>query len=235
VSPLEIASLNRGRTTFQRIADARFFNGWVKVITAEVVVAHTCTSCTLNPGDEFAFQVYGNKKDVFFHAKLKAFQRADIGPFAADCVGSTVGLNLGCQILTPMTFREGVSQPRFCVEGVTADIVANEDRVTEGAVVIDIGPGGFAALTVAHLRKGDLVNVNLSAFGQTVLCQAEVRNTTRNALDARYQRTGFQILTMERVDRLRWKQVYSLVLEANKQQAAKFSTTDRLGGRRDAA
>lgn len=221
-------ALNRGRTTFQRTSDAKFFNGWIKVITAEVVVAHTCTSCTLSPGDEFAFQVYGNRKDAFFRARLKAFQRAEPGAFlATDLGGAIIPLNLGCEILSQITSREGSNQPRFFVEGVTADITVDQDVTCEGSVVIDIGPGGFAALTMGYLRKGDIVDATLHAYGLEVTCQAEVRNTTRNALDERYQRVGYQMLAMERLDELRWKQVYNLVQEQSRAVASKLTGQDR--------
>jgi hypothetical protein len=220
MSPLEIVLLNRARTTFQRVADGKFFNGWVKHVTPDLIIVHTCTSCELNPGDEFAFQVYGNNKDAFFSARLKAFQGAELGPFATpDRSGPTVPLNLGCEITSAMVFKDCVTQPRFCVQGLSVDLKANDELIATKATVIDVGPSGFAALSEVPLKKGEIVEATLHAFEHKVCCRAEVRNCVKNALNPTFHRLGMLIMDMERVDGLRWKQLYSTILEQNKRQA----------------
>ncbi len=214
---VDVVVLNRARTTFQRVSDAKFFNGWVKHITPDVIVAHTCTNAVLEPGDKFSFQVYGNKKDAFFHATLTAIHGAEQGPFYGS---NATTVELGCNITTEMHFKEAQGQPRFCVDGMSADVVLDENSSTINAPVIDIGPGGFAAVTGRHFKKGDLVNVSLYANGQLVQCFAEVRNCIVNGLAPDYQRTGMQIKRMDRVDALRWKQLYLGILEGNKMQGA---------------
>jgi hypothetical protein len=236
MSPLEIVLLNRARTTFQRVTDGKFFNGWVKHVTPELIVVHTFTSCELRPGDEFAFQVYGNNKDAFFSARLKAYQGAELGPFATpDRCGHAAALNLGCEIISAMVFKDCVTQPRFCVQGMTVDLSMDGEVITRGGMVIDIGPSGFAALSETPLRKGDIVDAKLHAFEQQVCCRAEVRNCVKNALNPNYRRIGMLILDMERVDGLRWKQVYMTVLEQNKKQASALKESAQPRIKRDAA
>lgn len=213
MTSLDIVVLNKARTTFQRVSDAKFFNGWIKHITPDVLVAHTCTNCALDVGDEFSFQVYGNKKDAFFHAILTSMQGAEQGPSYGSSMNA---VELGCNITTEMLFKDSQGQPRFCVEGMTADIIGEEDRSSMGSIVIDIGPGGFAAITGRHFRKGDQVQVSLYANGQLVQCLAEIRNCIVNGLNPEFQRTGMQIKGMNRIDALRWKQLYSGILEGNK-------------------
>jgi hypothetical protein len=209
--------LNRARTTFQRISDAKFFNGWIRNVTIDVVIAHTCTNCRLEPGDEFAFQVYGNKKDAFFHARLASLQSSDQTPmFTTDRTGGFHALDLGCHVTTEMTLRESHGQPRFFVEGVTADILRTDGMEVEGAIVIDIGPGGLAAIVSTSFKKGDVVGVTLRNNGQVVQFEAEIRNSVVNALSAEFQRVGLQIRRMDRVDALRWKQLYLALLDSNK-------------------
>lgn len=213
--------LNRARTTFQRIGDAKFFNGWVKRITPETVVVHTCTGCLLNPGDEFSFQVYGNRKDAFFRAHLVMLQGAEVAPiFTSDRSGSLSALELGCHLTTSMTFKDCHHHPRYYVEGVTADVWNDESIREDGATVIDMGPEGFAAITSRQFRKHDRVHVALYASGHYVQCEAEVRNCVVNSLNIEFQRTGLQICSMDRVDALRWRQLYQEILEANKMQGA---------------
>lgn len=184
------------------------------------MVVHTCTNSDLIPGDEFAFQVYGTGRDAYFNARLKVLQGAEMGPFVR-CVGRIPmkPVNLGCEIISDMTFKEGLTQPRFCVEGVTVDLSADDELLTEGGIVIDVGPGGFAAITDLGLKKWDHADAVISAFDQTVCCRVEVRNCVRNGLDPNVQRTGMKILDMERVDGLRWKQVYNTIIDFNRKEA----------------
>jgi hypothetical protein len=217
MSSIDVVALNRARTTFQRVSDAKFFNGWVKHITLDSVVAHTCTSMQMQLGEEFSFQVYGNRKDAFFHAILTTLHRADEGPvFSLDRLGGATPVELGCQLATEMTLKDSSGQPRFCVEGACADIKSESGHQVENAIIIDIGPAGFAAITDRKLRKGDRVTVSLFARGQMVRCQAEVRNCVVNTVNADFQRTGLLITRMERVDALRWKQIYVAILDENK-------------------
>ena len=217
MNTLDVVVLNRARTTFQRVSDAKFFNGWVKHITPDTLIAHTCTNCQLDPGDEFSFQVYGNKKDAFFHATLVSLAGAEQGPSYGSSMNA---VELSCNITTEMAFKDGQGQPRFCVEGMSADIFGDEERESLSSVIIDIGPGGFAAVTGRHFRKGDQVRVSLYANGQLVQCTAEIRNCIVNGLNPEFQRTGMQIKRMDRIDALRWKQLYMGILDSNKMHGA---------------
>jgi hypothetical protein len=214
---IDIVALNRARTTLQRVSDAKFFNGWIKQITPDTVVAHTCTSMPMQLGDEFSFQVYGNRKDAFFYATLTALHRAQEGPvFSFDRSGGATPIELGCRLSSEMVLKDSSGQPRFCVEGACADITTQSGHQIENAIIIDIGPAGFAALTDRKLKKGDQVAVSLFARGQLVKCHAEVRNCVVNTVNPTLQRTGLLITRMERVDALRWKQIYVAILDENK-------------------
>jgi hypothetical protein len=216
---MDVVALNSSRTTFQRISDAKFFSGWIKSINPHVVVAHTCTNSQPQTGEEFAFQVYGNSKDAFFHGKLVALHGAENAVFSSDRSGSAISaFELSCEITTEMVFKDSRGQPRFCVEGITADIRAGDELKTDSGVVIDIGPGGFAVLSEAKLKKGEIVQVALYARGQLVRCDGEIRSCVTNSLNAAFSRVGVQIKRMERIDSLRWKQLYSSVLESNRVQ-----------------
>jgi hypothetical protein len=209
--------LNRARTTFQRISDAKFFNGWIRSVTRETVVAHTCTNCLLEPGDIFAFQVYGNSKDAFFHARLVSLHGA--GPtslYTPDRASGFHAIDLGCHLTTEMTLKGSHGQPRFFVEGISADVNRADGFASEAAVVIDIGPGGLALIAQRGFFKGDDVKVSLHSKGQTIHFEAEVRNCVANPLSVDFQRIGLQIQRMERVDAMRWKQLYMLLLDSNR-------------------
>jgi hypothetical protein len=217
MSTVEIVALNRARTTLQRLSDGKFFNGWIKLITLDSVVVHTCTSAKLKLGEQFSFHVYGNKKDAFFFGSLVSLHGAEQGPvFVSDRSGAATPVELGCDVTSEMTFKESTGQPRFCVEGACADIRSECGHRVDSATIIDIGPGGFAAMTDRHFRKGDRVAVSLFARGQLVQCLAQVRNCVANYLNTDFQRTGMQIVQMERVDALRWKQIYVAILDENK-------------------
>lgn len=212
----DVVVLNRARTTFQRVADAKFFNGWIRNISPDTVVVHTCTSCPIKPGDKFAFQVYGNKKDAFFRASLMTLQGASQAPvFGADRMAPS-SIELACRITTEMEFHDGLGQPRFCVEGAAADLRHYGELLCIGCPVIDVGPAGFAVISDATVTKGDFVDVSISARSQLIQCRAEVRNCVVSALNSRFHRVGFQMREMDRVDALRWKQLYLDILESNK-------------------
>jgi hypothetical protein len=216
LNSLEIVALNSARTTFQRVSDGKFFNGWIKSIDPDKLVAHTCTSAALAHGDEFAFQVYGYRKDAFFHAILNSLHTpAHPSSFSTDRAGTAIAVELSCDLTTVMKLKEGQQPPRFCVEDVIADVALDDARRVQSATVVDIGPGGFAVITDRCFKKGDIVEVILYANGLNIQCEAEVRNCAVNVLNTEYQRTGLQIRTISRIDATRWTQLYRTIVESN--------------------
>ncbi|MFI5385426.1 MAG: hypothetical protein ACHQ50_04815 [Fimbriimonadales bacterium] len=193
VNTPNMVALNRVRTMFQRVSDARFFNGWVVRIMPDSVVAHTQTNCDLKPGDAFSFQVFGNKQDAFFLASLISVQRAELGyAVAGGRSPDRHGLELVCQVTTKVRLKDCKEQPRFFVDGVIADITCADGTRSEGATVIDVGAGGFAAVTGRTMAKGDRVEISLYGNGLFIQCVAEVRNSIVCGASSDFQRTGFQ-------------------------------------------
>lgn len=212
MNPSDIVALNHARTTFQRISDGKFFNGWVELIWPDVVVAQINKSVSVTLGEEFAFHIYGNGQDAFFHATLLELQNATESNRTASEVPAT---QLTCEVSTEITFSKNSQQPRFSVEGVSADVELNGKRLASHTMVIDIGPRGLAVLVEHGIKRGEVVEVSLFYRGQVVRFEGEVRNCIGSA-NAILHRVGLEIKSMNRVDAIRWKQVYISILEANK-------------------
>lgn len=216
VNTPNIVALNRVRTTFQRISDARFFTGWIIHVFPDRMAAYTKTTCPLQPGDEFSFQVFGNKQDAFFRARLIAAERVDFGLPVPGAGCDKDGLELVCALTTKVRFKASKEQPRFVVDGIIADLTNSEGYKAEAISVMDIGAGGFGAFTERRFQKGDEVAVTLFSNGVRIQCVAEVRNCLVCRSSPDYQRTGFQIVGMDRVNSLRWKQFYVATVEQNR-------------------
>jgi hypothetical protein len=217
VAQPNLIALNRVRTIFQRMSDARFFNGWILHLSPHKVIAHTQSNCLAMPGDDFSFQVFGNKQEALFQARLMTLHRAEtrFDP-TGGVTGNRNGLELACQLTTKIQLQACKEQPRFFVEGVIADIAAPGNELIKGVTVIDVGPGGFAAVTGRGLAKGEHVAVTILGKGLHLQCIAEVRNCIVCGGNQDYQRTGMKILEMDRINALRWKQLYTSIVESNR-------------------
>lgn len=211
-----LLALNNARTTFQRVADAKFFSGWVKHISPQEITFLVHTACIVAPGDEFAFQVYGNGHDAFFRGKAVSVVGAEPGPLFAMNRASATSLEVTCDILGSMAFRDARGHPRFHVTGVTAQINPRSVEDCPRDLVIDVGPVGFSILTMQRLKKSQKVDLLIYANEHTIECRAEVRNCITYSLNNEYQRMGMQIEGMTRIDARRWKELYSEILQASK-------------------
>jgi hypothetical protein len=115
-----------------------------------------------------------------------------------------------------MRFEESRNQPRFFVTGITASLAVDGKPIGDIVPVVDIGPLGLSLVTDQRLKKGETVTVTVSSEGHSVRCEAEVRNSVTYSHGQEYQRVGLLLLAMERIDAVRWKQIYSSVLESSK-------------------
>lgn len=211
-----LLALNNARTTLQRVSDAKFFSGWVKRISPQEITFLVHTACLIAPGDEFAFQVYGNGHDAFFRGKAVSVVGAEPGPLFAMNRASATSLEVNCDILGSMALRDARGHPRFHVSGVTAQINPGSSEDGQRDIIIDIGPVGFSILTAQKLKKSQKVDLFIYTKDQTIECRAEVRNCITYSLNNEYQRVGMQIEGMTRIDARRWKELYSEILQASK-------------------
>lgn len=201
----------------QRLSDARIFNGWIKEVTPVKVVAHLRTTAAIEVDDEFSFQVYGNKMNASFLARVTATTPAEFGAvFATDKLLSPNTLEVVCRVTTSMRYSAALEDPRFCVEGATADISVGLDRFMRSVAVLDVGPRGFAALIDQPLAKGEVATVALYAHGLLVKLEATARSSVKIAPDGDFKRVGFEITNFDRSTSARWKQVYDAVVASNR-------------------
>lgn len=202
---------------FQRLGDARIFNGWIKEITPVKVVAHLRTTAAIELEDEFSFQVYGSKMNASFLAKVTATRSAEDGAvFATDDLHSPNALEVVCRVTTSMRYATSVEDPRFCVKGAKADISVGPGRLLRSVTILDLGPRGFAALTDQPLAKGEVATVALYAYGLLVKVEATVRSSVKVAPDTEMKRIGFEVTNLDRATAARWKQVYAAVVASNR-------------------
>src|SRR5579862_6827243 len=206
----DLVALNNARTTFQRISDAKFFTGWVKQITPWTIVAYTCTDSKIENGDTFAFQVFGNGKDAFFRAVVSEQHSVDPGPLFSKKRLNGYSVELTCDVEGDMRFQDSRGQPRFFVSGFVAEVGGDQ------STVIDIGPQGFSMVGDNEYAKGDRLTVIIKAAAHCVECEVEVRNCIRYPLHKDYHRTGVQIMSTSRIDSLKWKELYSTILDASR-------------------
>ncbi len=206
----DLFSLNNARTTFQRVLDAKFFNGWVKHITPRTITVYTCTDSRMEPGDTFSFQVYGNGNDAFLRATITEVHGVDPGPLFSKKRFSGYSVEMTCEIRGGMTFQESRGQPRFFVSGFVAEVCE------ELCTVIDIGPAGFSVVSERAFAKGELLTITVKTLTHVAQCGVEVRNCITYPLDKHYHRIGVQIVSMGRIDAQKWKELYATTLEGSR-------------------
>jgi len=201
--------LKNARTTFQRLSDAKFFHGWVNQISPQTVSVYSCSDTRFECGDQFSFQVFGAGMDAHFQATLVNIQNADLGKLFSNKRSGCYPAELSSHISGPITFRDSREQPRFFVRDIGARF---SDSTSELCPVLDIGPLGLSVVTDREFRKGDEISLSIHSPIHTLNCIATVRNII--AYD--FQRVGFEIVTMDRIDAKKWARIYASVLESNK-------------------
>lgn len=208
-------SFNGVRSRFQRLADSRFFVGWVLTFYSNLIVVRGMTDAILTPGEEYYFEIHGVNAMATFTARLKKFDELDVLKNAnfhfvhgADTQVISVGeLDIEFEITSQVRYSRAVEQYRLLVNKMTAEFEC-KGKVHE-MTVADISPGGMGLIGETSFSMGDKGVVRVfSEFG-VIHCDVDVRYSIRDPRSRVAFRTGAKIANMSRVDEAKWTSLLS--------------------------
>ena len=199
------------RVRFQRIRDAKIFNGWIENFFGNTIEVTTSTEAPVEIGDEFRMEGFGHHISVVFNAKLESVATFDV--LSAGAVRAIEGSNARIIEAKQVSFALTVSSPvRFCASSESVRMKVGEifTRVKAGGenvdgFVLDVGPNGLGTVLRSQLKKGDCVEVTIATNLGDIKAMANVRYSHPDKERKGLWRTGLMFTDMGRIERPRWE------------------------------
>lgn len=194
-------TFSNSRARFQRLQDAKLFNGWVNALNSKGVIVSVAEGIGLSPGEQFRFEVFGTRAVAVFEAQLEILS----GSLAAFVLSSSVRTMSSTEemrvrtrdvsaklFLAPLPL-EGSGIPEVDLLGTAT----SEHPIAAGDIV-DISLRGLGLLSEKPLAKGERLRMEIETpwgrcegFGEVRYCKA----------DRSRFRVGIEITEMDRLNR----------------------------------
>lgn len=174
------------RTRFQRLADARFFSGWIQQLDARGAVIDFDGGEEVRVGEEFFFEISGKKHTYSFRGRLVLAS----------------GKHLAFQILGDLRLGPVREEVRVAASGAQASVTsANRGYL---ARVADISPSGVGLLMSVALEREATVELAIDTAQGEVTCKGVVRYCrTANPAGTAF-RVGLALLLDDRCAQAKW-------------------------------
>jgi hypothetical protein len=194
------------RVRFQRLTDARLFNGWLDDFRGSMLTVQTVDDLTDDVGARFNFEAFGLGVTAVFEAKLALVAQRPVhtagveGALALSQAPGWTTLHFRVEgSLRCVTSEESF---RIRVQEMVATLVTPHGE--EQVRLIDVGPKGFGAVTSQPYEPGSLVGFLVQTASGRIVGQAEVRYCRESAGQDGPYRIGVQLARMPRLDGPRW-------------------------------
>ncbi len=177
------------RVRIQRLADARFYGGWLISSRGSLVNIRLNNLATFFPGDEISLEVLGYKSVLV---------KAD----CVSCVGDLLSLTLSSEpVVVPS--REPM---RMISEEMVGSIVVR--NIAYPIKVVDIGLEGVGILCERGFERGDKASLEIKSPGGVIRSEAEVRfsRETANGLDG--HRIGLKLTQFDSKSAALWHNLF---------------------------
>ncbi|MEZ5162872.1 MAG: PilZ domain-containing protein [Fimbriimonadaceae bacterium] len=198
------------RARFQRMRDAKIFNGWIENFFGNKLEVATSSQVPVEVGDEFRFEGFGHHITMVFQCELDSINAIDVLTGGLETViegsnakvlesyGSTFVLKVTGQI----RFASSNEAVRIKVSNLPGSVLMGPKEVQAKAV--DVSPGGVGMIVEEKLEIGSDVRMNLETNFGTLTGIFEVMYCVEDIRNAGYYRTGLKIKDMDRIERPRW-------------------------------
>ena len=204
-------AIKNARALIQRSRDAKIFRGWMLDFAPPRASAIVQSASAVVVGDEFLISVCGHPKQCSFTAVLDSVRPATAMHSSGMSGSFLYDLRIGMSVSTQPRGEE----PRFRVEGIEMEHHSPMRQECFNVDIADVGAAGFSVVSAREFATGQMMQVGINTGLNEITASVEVRNHRRIAgLQDRF-RTGFQILSMDRLDTQRWQEFYNDVISQN--------------------
>ena len=199
------------RCRFQRLRDAKLFNGWIEDFNSEKLDVSTSAEATAQVGEEFRFEGFGHHISVVFTARIE-----EVGLFDLTGPGGSLSVVDGssARMLESRrsTFRMTVCGPlRFSAspESVRMQTPDLPIRIAFGAsevegVAVDVSPNGIGVVSREEVKPGSTVAVQIATPTGPIRAQGLIRYCRKDTERDGHFRFGVMFTEMGRIERPKW-------------------------------
>lgn len=174
------------RVRLQRLPDAKFFSGWVRMMSETEMVVDFQGNDWFDAGTKFFVSVNGVETAALFPAELVS--------------QSTGFMNL--KILKEIKYVQPTEEARRQVLGLSGVIKLEGTEID--IIVTDVSSKGLGGLIEGAISKGSIVDLNLQTQFGEVTIKAEVRYCRQESKESVRHRVGLRITQMGRIETARW-------------------------------
>ena len=197
------------RSRLQRFRDAKLFSGWIESFGETSLDITTTTGATIEVGDTFNVEVFGNGVYSTFHAEVESIRPFDMmyggqvrtigkdGIRFIEAVQATVRLN----IVSTIRFSQGVEAVRIKAADHPVSIAIGED-IFQGTM-IDMSPKGMGVAVDDKIEPFSTLDVTVTSPFGDIFGSCEVRYCRPIKHTGQF-RCGLMFSEIERLQEQRW-------------------------------
>ncbi len=174
------------RVRLQRLADAKFFAGWVRTLSDTDIVIDFANQDEFEIGSKFFVTINGVHSSAVVQATLES-QSAGFLTLKYDSV------------LRYLNTTEAV---RRLVTGLSGTI--NIDGAEIEMNISDVSVNGFGAVVDGSLTRGSIVDLDIDTPFGSVTGKAEIRYCRQDSKNSLKHRVGIQFVHLGRIETARW-------------------------------
>lgn len=184
-----IRTFKNVRARIQRAADGAWHAGWVVHLSAEMARVRLQGFISLNPGERFTCEFYGDGTLVRFQGLVAGQQ----------------GQEVALAVSGAMAFEPSRESVRVLVENVSGTI---RDELREAnLIVLDASPDSMGGMADSAFAPSATLEVRLEIGDRTYQGTARVANCRPEESQAGYYRIGLIILDAPRLSTAVWRRM----------------------------
>lgn len=174
------------RVRMQRLPDAKFFSGWVRMMSDTEIVIDFQGNEWFDAGTKFFITVNGVETAAMFPAELVS--------------QSTGFMNL--KMLKEIKYAHPTEEARRQVLGLSGVIKMQETEIE--LVVTDVSAKGMGGIIEGAIPRGEIIDIQLQTQFGEVFTKGEVRYCRQESKESIRHRVGLRITQMGRIETARW-------------------------------
>jgi hypothetical protein len=174
------------RVRLQRLPDAKFYSGWVRMMSDSEIVIDYHGHDRFEPNTHFFVSVNGVETAALFPAEL---------------ISQSTGF-LTLRITKEIKYTAPREEARRQIVGLSG-VIDLEGTEIEFSVT-DISARGLGGVLEGNIPRGSIVNLALETQFGTIKASSEVRYCRRETTESVRHRIGLKILNMGRIETARW-------------------------------
>lgn len=177
------------RVRLQRLADAKFFAGWVRTLSDSEIVVDFAGSDEFELGTKFFVTING----VNTAAVVQATLEMQSGGF------------LTLKYDSSLKYLNATEAVRRLVTGLSGTL--NIDGAEIEMQISDVSVNGFGAVVDGTLTRGSIVDLDIDTPFGNVTGKAEIRYCRQDTKDSLKHRIGIQFVQLGRIETARWNRL----------------------------